>query len=248
MKIAVTIALAGALLGPMAANAAEIRVISTRATEEIYRELVPEFERETGHKVTTIFTGTAEVKKRIAAGERYDVIIMIDTALEDYMKAGLVRPGSRVDIARSVIGAGVHAGLPKPDIASADAFKKALLDAKSIGYSTGPSGDYLLSLFERLGIADAVKPKLRQAPSTAFVGSIIASGVAELGFQQTNELSHFQGVDYVGPLPAELQEPTRRSGAIMTGAKDIEAARELLQFLTSPKAAPVILKHGLNPG
>jgi molybdate transport system substrate-binding protein len=229
------------------AHAAEIKVISTRATEEIYRELVPKFELATGNKVTTVFTGTADLKKRIAAGERYDVIVMIDEAIDAYIESGLVVPGSRVDIARSVIGAGIHAGLPKPDIGSVESFKAAVLAAKSIGYSTGPSGEYLLGVFKRLGIADAVKPKLMQVPSVRLVGSAIASGEVELGFQQTNELSHFPGVDYLGPLPPELQEATRRSGGIMTGSKVIDEAKALLKFLSGPQAAPVIRKHGLEP-
>ena len=156
-------------------------------------------------------------------------------------------PGSRVDIARSIIGAGVRAGLPEPDIGSVESLKKALLAAKSIGYSTGPSGDYVVDLFQKLGIVEAVKPKLKQASSTVLVGSIIASGEAELGFQQANELSHFPGVDYLGPLPLELQESSRRSGGIMAGSRVVEAAKDLLEFLSGPSAASVIKKHGLDP-
>jgi molybdate transport system substrate-binding protein len=236
-----------AMLASGAAYAAEIKVISTRATEEFYRELVAEFERASGHTVTTTFTGTEALQQRIAAGETYDVIIMIDEAIDEYIRSGKVVAGSRIDIARASIGAGVRAGLPKPDIRTVDSLKKALLDAKSIGYSTGPSGDYVLAMFARLGIADAVRPKLKQAPSTVLVASIIASGEAELGFQQANELSHAPGVDYLGPLPAELQETTWRSGGIMTGARAAEAGRALLEFISGPSAAPVIRNHGLDP-
>jgi molybdate transport system substrate-binding protein len=228
-------------------HAAEIKVISTRATEEFYRELVPQFENASGHKVTTAFMGTADLQKRIEAGETYDVVIMVDSAIEAYARSGKVVAGSRVDIARASVGVGVRAGLPKPDITSVESFKQALLAAKSIGYSTGPSGDYVIQMFQKLGIADAIRPKLKQAPSTVLVGSIIASGEAELGFQQANELSHFPGVDFLGPLPAELQETTWRSGAIMTGATAPEAARALLEFISGPAAAPVIRKHGLDP-
>jgi len=237
----------GALLFCGMVEAAEIKVLSTRATEELYRELVPQFETAFGHKLTTTFTGTQDVQKRIAAGEVYDVVIMVDTAIDDYISSGKVMPGSRVDIARSIIGAGVRAGLPKPDIGSVESLKKALLAAKSIGYSTGPSGDYVVDLFQKLGIVEAVKPKLKQAPSTVLVGSIIASGEAELGFQQANELSHFPGVDYLGPLPPELQESSRRSGGIMAGSRVVEAAKDLLEFLSGPSAASVIKKHGLDP-
>jgi molybdate transport system substrate-binding protein len=246
LSIIATLIAACAVLSSVA-EAAEIRVISTRATEEFYRELVPQFERASKYTVTTTFTGTQALQQRIASGETYDVIIMIDAEIDAYIRAGKVVPGSRVDVARATIGAGVRAGLPKPDIRTANALKQALLDAKSIGYSTGPSGDYVLAMFARLGIADAVRPKLKQAPSTVLVASIIASGEAELGFQQANELSHYPGVDYLGPLPPELQETTWRSGGIMTGSRVPEAGRALLEFISSPSAAPIIRKHGLDP-
>ena len=247
MRIRSLFAAMGAVLACGAVQAAEIKVISTRATEELYRELVPRFEKATSHTVTTIFTGTLGVQERIAAGERYDVIIMVDTAIDDFIISGKVVAGSRVDIARATIGVGVRAGLPKPDISTAEALKNALLAAKSIGYSTGPSGDYVISMFQRLGVADALEPKLKQVPTTMLVAAFIASGGADLGFQQTNELSHYPGVDYLGPLPPELQETTWRSGGIMTGAGAPEAGKALLEFLSGPEAAPVIRKHGLDP-
>jgi molybdate transport system substrate-binding protein len=247
MKIGVLFAAAFAMVFGGSAYAADLRVISTRATEELYRELVPQFEKATGHKVTTTFTGTLGVQERIAASERYDVIIMVDSAIDNYIASGRVVAGSRADIARASIGVGVRAGLPKPDIGSAEALKKALLDAKSIGYSTGPSGDYVIGMFQRLGIADALRPKLKQVPTTMLVARFIASGGAEIGFQQANELSHYPGVDYLGPLPPELQETTWRSGGIMTGARAPEAAKALLEFLSGPEAAPVIRRHGLEP-
>jgi molybdate transport system substrate-binding protein len=246
MKIGPALILAAAVLGG-AVQAAEITVISTRATEGLYRELVPQFEKASGHSVTTTFAGTVGVQERIAAGERYDVVIMLDSAIDDYIRAGKVVAGSRVDIARATVGVGVRAGLLKPDISSADALRRALLAANTIGYSTGPSGDYVVAMFETLGIADAIKPKLRQAPTTMLVADIIASGEAEIGFHQENELSQAPGVDYVGPLPPELQERTWRSGGIMTGAQSQQAGRQLLEFLSSPAAAPVIRKHGLEP-
>jgi molybdate transport system substrate-binding protein len=246
MKTRLLVAAASVLLCNCV-NAAEITVLSTRATEEIYRELVPQFEKASGHKVATTFTGTLDLQNRIAAGGIYDVVIIIDTAIDSFIKTGKVLPGSRVDIAKSAIGVGVRAGLPKPDISSAAALKSALLAAKSIGYSTGPSGTVVLDMVRKMGIAGAVEPKLKQPPSGVLVGSVIASGEADIGFQQTNELSHFAGVDYVGPLPAEFQDITRRSGGIMVGSKETEAARQLLKFISGPDAAPVIRKHGLDP-
>jgi molybdate transport system substrate-binding protein len=239
---------AATLLFSGAAAAAEIKVLSTQATEEAYRELVPLFEQASGHKVTTIFTGTLDVQKRIASGETYDLIIMAGPAIDDFIKSGKVVPGSRVDLARSGVGVAVRAGAPKPDIGSTEALKKTLIAAKSIGYSTGPSGVYLANLFQRLGVADAVKPKLKQTPTGVFVGGLVASGEAEIGFQQVSELSHFPGVDFVGPLPADIQEITVFASGIQVGAKQVEAAKAWVKFLTAPAAAPAFTKRGLEHG
>jgi molybdate transport system substrate-binding protein len=231
-----------------AASAAEIRVLSTQATEEAYRELVPQFEKASGHKVATVFTGTLDANKRLAAGESYDLLIMSAPSIDEHIKSGKVAAGSRVDLAKSGVGVGVKAGAPKPDISTTEALKKTLLAAKSIGYSTGPSGVYMIGLFQRLGIADEIKPKLKQTPTGVFVGGIIASGEAEIGFQQVSELSHFAGVDYIGPLPADVQRFTTFSSAIMAGAKEADAAKALVKFITSPDAAAAFKKRGMEPG
>jgi len=239
---------ASALLWSAACNGAEIRVLSTQATEEAYKELAPQFERASGHKVSTIFTGTLDVQKRIAAGESYDLIIMAGPAIDDYVKAGKIVPGSRVDLAKSGVGVAVRAGAPKPDIATTEALKKTLLAATSIGYSTGPSGVYLAGLFARLGVAEQIAPKLRQTPTGVFVGTLVANGDAEIGFQQVSELSHFPGVDFVGPLPADVQQITTFAIGLQVGAKEPDAARAWVRFLTAPAAAAVYRKRGLEPG
>jgi molybdate transport system substrate-binding protein len=208
---------------------------------------VPRFEQASGHKVTTTFVGTSDLQKRIAAGEAYDVVILIDTAIDDFIKSGKVLAGSRIDITKSGIGIGVRSDLPKPDVASAEALKNALLAAKSIGYTTGPSGEAIDRMLRKMGIADAVKSRVKLPPSGTLVGTIIADGEADIGFQQTNELSHFPGVDYLGPLPAEFQDVTARSGGILVPSKEKSAAQQLLKFLSGPEAAPVIRKHGLDP-
>jgi molybdate transport system substrate-binding protein len=228
--------------------AAEIKVLSTQATEEAYRELVPEFEKATGNKVTTIFTGTLDANKRLAAGESYDLLIMAASAIDEHIKGGKVVPGSRVDLAKSGVGVGVKSGAPKPDISTTEALKKSILAAKSIGYSTGPSGVYVISLFQRLGVADDIKGKLKQTPTGVFVGSIIASGEAEIGFQQVSELSHFAGVDYVGPLPSDVQQFTMFSSGIIGGAKEADGAKALVKFITGPAAAAAFKKRGMEPG
>jgi molybdate transport system substrate-binding protein len=248
MKSNFLIAATSALLLSSLASAAEIKVLSTQATEEAYRELVPQFEKDTGHKVTTVFTGTLDANKRLAAGETYDLIIMSAPSIDEHIKGGKVVPGSRVDLAKSGVGVGVKAGAPKPDISTTDALKKTVLSAKSIGYSTGPSGVYVIGLFQRMGIADEIKGKLRQTPTGVFVGSIIASGEAEIGFQQVSELSHFAGVDYVGPLPADVQQFTTFSSGIMAGAMEAEAAKALVKFVTAPAAAAAYKKRGMEPG
>src|SRR5258705_1150627 len=247
MRIASIAAAACALLLSGMADAAEIQVLSTQATKEPYLELVAQFEKASGHKVTTVFTGTLNVQKRLADGEPYDLIIMAGPAIDEQISLGKAVAGSRVDIAKSGTGVAVRKGAAKPDIASVEALKKTLLAAKSIGYSTGPSGLYMLSVFEKLGIGDQIKGKLKQTSSGVFVGTLLASGEAEVGFQQISELVHFPGIDYVGPLPGELQRMTVFSAGVHSGAKRAEAARALVKFLTAPAAAPVIRKHGLEP-
>jgi len=247
MKIASIVAAASALLLSGMAGAAEIKVVSTQATQEAYVELVAQFEKATGHTVTNVFSGTINVAKRLADGESYDLIIMSGPAIDEQIKLGKAVAGSRVDFASSGTGMAVRKGAAKPDVSSADALKKTLLAAKSIGYSTGPSGLYMLSVFEKLGIADQVKRKLKQTPSGVFVGTLIATGETEIGFQQISELVHFPGIDYVGPLPGDLQRMTMFSAAIHAGAKQADAARALAKFITAPAAAPVIKKHGLEP-
>jgi molybdate transport system substrate-binding protein len=236
------------LMQPDITNAAEIKVLSTQATEGAYRELVPQFEKATRHKVTTIFSGTLDVQKRLAAGESYDMIIMAAPAIDAQIKAGKVVAGSRVDIAKSGVAVGVPKGAPKPDISTTEALKKTVLAAKSIGYSTGPSGVYVINLFEKLGVAEHVKDKLKQTPTGVFVGSIIANREVEIGFQQVSELADFPGVDYVGPLPAEVQQTTLFSSGIIVGGKEAEAAGALVKFLTSPEAGAAFKKRGMEPG
>jgi len=248
MKSTIIFAALTALLLPGTAGAVEIKVLSTQATEQAYRELAPQFEKASGHTVTTIFTGTLDLQKRIAAGEAYDLILMAGPAIDDFIKSGKIVAGSRVNIARSGVGVAVKAGAPKPDISTTEAVKKTLLAAKSVGYSTGPSGVYLTGLFARLGVADQIKGKLKQTPTGIFVGSIVANGEAEVGFQQVSELAHFPGVDFVGPLPADIQEITVFSTGIQVGAKQTDAANAWVKFLTAPAAAAAFKSKGLEPG
>ena len=239
---------AAALMVSTGASAAEIKVLSTQATEQSYRELIPQFERASGHKVTTLFTGTLDADKRLASGEPYDLLIMSAPSIDEHVKDGKLVSGSRVDLAKSGVAVGVKAGARKPDISSTEALKKTILAAKSIGYSTGPSGNYVMTLFQKLGLADQVRPKLKQTATGVFVGSIIASGEVEIGFQQVSELGNYPGVDYVGPLPADVQNYTTFSAGIPTKSAQPEPAKALVRFLTSPAAAPIFRKNGMEPG
>jgi len=247
MTIRIVVTALSALLLATAAHAAEIRVLSTQAVERPYRELVAQFEKASGHKVTTIFTGTLDAQKRIAAGESYDLVIMAGVAIDDLIKSGKIVPGSRVDLASSGVGVAVRAGAPRPDIHSTEALIKTLLAAKSIGYSSGPSGVYLTGLFRKLGIADQIKSKLKQTPTGVFVGSIIASGEVEIGFQQVSELAHYPVIDYIGPLPADIQTVTVFSSGLQVGAKSVDAAKAWITFLTSPAAAAVFKNKSMEP-
>ena len=226
----------------------EIKVLSSIATKEAYLELVPQFERASGHKVTTTWAGTVDIMKRMAAGERHDVIMISSKEMDELIQQGKVVAGNRVDLARCGIGVAVRAGAPKPGLASGEALKRTLLAAKTVGYTSGPSGVYMGQLIERMGIAADIKPKYRGVPSGGTIGTIVATGEAEIGFQQVSELVHIAGIDYVGPLPADVQKVTVFSAGIQTGAQNADAARDLLSFLAAPAAASVYQKHGLEPG
>jgi len=254
-SVAVVVATIAFMTQAGATRAAEIKVLSSHAINinEAYVEFTAMFEKASDHRVTTTFTtgwaGTPEITKRLQGGEMYDLVIGSRQLIDDMIKEGRLVAGNRVDLVKSGVGVAVRAGAPKPDIASTEAVKRALLAAKSIGYSTGPSGVYLVGLIQRLGLADEIKPKLRQTPGpNLLVGDLLARGEAELGFQQVSELLHFPGIQYVGPLPADIQETTVFSAALQPGAAQADAAKAFVRFITSPVATPVITKSGMEPG
>jgi molybdate transport system substrate-binding protein len=229
-------------------NAAEIKVIASGGLKAAYQELVPGFERVTGHKVATAWAGSVDIMKRTQAGETFDLVIMPGASIDELIKLGKVVAGSRVDLARSGIGVAVRAGAPKPDISSGEALKRALLAASSIAYSSSASGVYLAGLFQRMGIADALKPRIKQSPPGVPVGELIARGEVEIGFQQVSELLPVAGIDYLGPLPADIQHFTIFSGGLHIGAKEPQAAKALINFIKAPAAIPIIKKSGMEPG
>lgn len=247
MKRTFLVAATATLWLSVAASGAEIKVLAVGPIKEIYTDVVSQFEQKSGHKVTTTWSGTADIKKRIAADEVYDVVIVSGADVDAFISQGKMVEGSRIDLMKSGIGMGVRAGGAKPDIDSSAALKQAALSAKSIGYSTGPSGAYITSLFERMGIFDQIKAKLKQTPSGVRIATIIASGEAEIGFHQISELINEPGVVFVGPLPAEVQNITIWSAGIRSGASQPVAGRALIDYLAAPENAPVIKKHGMEP-
>ena len=247
---------AGALIGILAvcgaAQAAEVHVMISGGFSAAYRALAPQFERSTGHTLKTVsgpsMGNTPEaIPNRLERGEPADVLIMVGSALDELIRKSRVLGDSRVDLARSKIGMVVRAGAAKPDIGSVEAFKRALLAAKSIAYSDSASGVYLSKeLFPRLGIADQIAGKSRMIPGEP-VAAVVARGEAEIGFQQISELLPVAGVDLVGALPPELQKITVFSAGIAADAKEPQAGRALIRFLTSAAAAAAIEKSGLEP-
>ena len=247
-----TLFLAGVLLAATQAAAQEIRVMSSGGFSTPYQEMVPEFERRTQYTVRTAYGASMggapdSIPMRLERGEPADMVILAAAALDLLVEQGKVVPGSRVDLVRSRIGMGVRAGAPQPDISTVAALIRALLNAESIAYSASASGTYLSTeLFPRLGIAEQVRDKSIRVVSER-VGAVVARGEAEIGFQQISELLPIEGLDYVGPLPDEVQKVTIFSAGIAVGAKNLPGARELIEFLASPATIPAIEKAGLEP-
>ena len=218
--------------------------MASAAFREAYLELVPQFERASRHKVTTLWVPSVQMMSRLKGGETVDLVILSAASLDELATAGIV--ANRVDLARSGIGIAVRAGARKPDISSGEAVKRAVLAAKSVVYSTGPSGIYLAALFERMGIDAQVKDKLKQVQGEP-AGGVVARGDAEIGFQQMSELLPVAGIDIVGPLPRDIQQITAFSAGLHVAAREADAAKALVRFLTAPAAAPVIRRKGMEP-
>jgi molybdate transport system substrate-binding protein len=227
------------------ASGVELKVISSQAIKEAYLALAPEFERVSGHKLNTTWNGTIDILKKLRAGETFDMVILVTPSMEEMIKEGKVVAGSHVELVRSGIAIGVPHGAPKPDISTVEAVKRALLAAKNgVGYSSGPSGVFLNDLFKRWGIADQIK--IKQTPPGTPVGTLLARGDVDIGFQQVSELLLFPGIQYVGPVPAEMDTVSVFAGGVHTAASQPAAARELITFISSPAALPYIEKTGME--
>jgi molybdate transport system substrate-binding protein len=232
--------------------AAEVKVLSAGAYKQVVLALQPEFEKQTGHKLVVDNDTVGGLQKRIEDGETFDVVVVSPGAIDDLTKKGKVAEGTRQMLARVGIGVMVRAGAPKPDVGSVDAFKKAVLDAKTVAYidpaSGGSSGIYLAKLFEQLGIADQVKAKAKLKRG-GYVADLLVSGEADFGIHQISEITPVKEVTLVGPLPREIQNYTTYAAGIATAARDRAAAQALIKTLVGPAAADVLKQKGMDaPG
>jgi molybdate transport system substrate-binding protein len=222
-----------------------ITMIASNAVREPYEELLPAFEKSTGHTVALSWGGTVDIVKRVESGEVVDIVIVPAARIDELIAKGLT--ASRTDLVRSGVGVAARSGVPKPDVSSVAALTSALKAAQSIVLSSGPSSLYMPALFEKLGVAGAVKPKVIQIAPGLGVGATLARGEGEIGFTQISELMSVKGIQYLGPLPAEVQFVTVFSGGLHASAPAPDAARALLRFLSGPDAAPVLRRHGMEP-
>lgn len=231
-----------------ATGAAGIKVLCSNSSHAVMEELLPAFERASGHKVSISYDTAILTLSRIKGGETADLVILNAPAIDELTKQGRIAAGSRRTLARCGIGIAVRAGAPKPDISSVEAFKRALLDAKSIAHTeAGASGIHFAGLIERLGIAAQVKAKACTRPG-GLIGKLVANGEADLAVQQIPELMAVAGIDLVGPLPHDLQAISTVTAAVSADARQPDAAQALLTFLSTPAAARVFKAHGLDPG
>ena len=230
----------------------EFRVMTSGAFTAAYLALIPQLEKLTGAKVVTVTTsvGTGDISilSRLKRGEVADIVIVAEPMFRQFVADGLVLDAGHAIVARSVIALAVRAGAPRPDISSADALKKTLLAAKSIGYSASESGKYFTTvLAQRLGIADQVLPKSQLVGGGVRVGARVASGELEIGFQQLSELLPVQGIAHISPLPPEVQKISSFAAGVAASSPDKPRARSAIKFLASPDAAQAITNSGLEP-
>ncbi len=231
---------------PAAKTAAKIKVLSGGAMQGLIAEAVPLFERSNGCEITVEIGLTSALRKAIADGAAFDIALLPRADIDALAGDGRIAAHSATDIARSAIGVAVRAGAPKPDIATVDAFKRTVLQAGSVTYSDGPSGLYIAGLMERLGLAEAIKPKTRL--TTGPVAELLARGEAELGLQQIVAILPVAGAELVGPLPNELQNIIVYAAGISAQSANAQPARAFIALMRTPEVARIIRAKGLQPG
>jgi molybdate transport system substrate-binding protein len=224
-----------------------LKIISSIATSTVLAELGAQYQQASGQAVSIETAGGVDIARRVEAGEAVDVVSLSASVIDQLIGKGKLVAGSRVDLARAGVAVAVRAGAARPDIGSEDAVRRAVLAARKVGYSPGPSGVYLDKLFDRWGIADEIRSRLVQAPPGTPVGTLLARGEAELGFQQLSELIHLPGIDLLGPLPAEIQLMTTFSAGLSVTSQRADAVRAMLAFMNAPASESVKRRNGMQP-
>ena len=250
MRLAIRTMLAAltvAMIVPTA-RAVEIKVIGSPGLRQPYTELVPGFEKSSGHKVMTTWGGVNEVADKVAAGEIADVVLLPVKQIDDLIRQGKLDRANTVVVAKSGVGVAVRAGMPKIDIRSSDSIKKAMLAGNRVAYSTGPSGVHMAAVIKQWGLTDQLKSKIVVTPPNTQVAEVLAKGGADLGFQQVSELLHAPSIQYLGQLPSDIDEITAFAAALHRRAQNPDAAKALIKYLSAPAAAPIIKNAGMDPG
>ena len=225
----------------------EIKGISSMATRQVLADLVAAYQQQSDVVVTIESVGGVDAARRVQAGESFDFVVLASDAIDKLITSGHIDAHSKTDLVHSGVAVAVRAGAAHPDISTEDALRQAVQSARSLSYSTGPSGVALARLFERWGITDEIKSRIVQAPPGVPVGALVARGDVELGFQQLSELIHIEGIDLLGPLPAAVQITTTFTAGLCPGSSQAAAARGLLDFMASPAAAEAKQRQGMEP-
>ncbi|BAO29036.1 substrate-binding domain-containing protein [Sulfuritalea hydrogenivorans] len=224
-----------------------IRGISSMATRQVLAELAAAYRMQRGVAVSFESVGGVDAAKRVQAGEPFDLVVLAADAIDRLVASGHVVADSKADLVRSTVAIAVRAGAARPDVGSEGALRRAVLAAKTLGYSTGPSGTELMKLFERWGIADEVRERVVQAPPGVPVAQLVAEGKVELGFQQYSEMAHAFGIAVVGTMPPGCEIVSTFAGALCAASTQPEAVRDLLDFMRSPEAALTKRRQGMEP-
>jgi molybdate transport system substrate-binding protein len=217
------------------------------ATRLVLEELANSFQRQSGWRVAIESVGGVDAARRVQDGEAFDVVILASDAIDRLITGGQVQAGSKVDLVRSGVAVAVRAGALEPDISTEHALLDAVCAARSISYSTGPSGVALARLFESWGITADIKDRIVIPPPGIAVGKLVASGAVELGFQQLSELMHLQGITLLGALPPAIQIITTFCAGVCAGSRQADAVRIMLAHMSSPEAAAARRRHGMEP-